>query len=134
MVRSTGGHKKLFRNLLYDPDAPTGSGFWHWLIVNIPANVNELAEGAGSTVLDQEEVQRRRNLVRMLFNDFWSGAYEKPAAFAERLNQAEDYLNQRLTANGEVWRLDTTTGHCSACRPDRVRPIKQMARLPLQTR
>jgi hypothetical protein len=64
---------------------------------------------AASTVVDQEEIQRRRNLVRMLFNDFWSGAYEKPAAFVERLNQAEDYLNERLTANGEAWRLDATT-------------------------
>jgi hypothetical protein len=45
----------------------------------------------------------------MLFNDFWSGPYEKPAAFVERLNQAEDYLNDRLTANGEVWRLDANT-------------------------
>jgi hypothetical protein len=66
-------------------------------------------DSSASTVLDQEEIQRRRNLVRMLFNDFWSGAYEKPPAFVERLNQAENYLNERLTANGEVWRLDATT-------------------------
>lgn len=32
----------------YDPDAPTGSGFWHWTMFNIPATVTSLAQGANS--------------------------------------------------------------------------------------
>jgi len=33
---------------VYDPDAPTGSGWWHWVIFNIPATVHRLAKDAGN--------------------------------------------------------------------------------------
>ena len=43
---------KSFAFTVYDPDAPTGSGWWHWVIFNIPSDINELKADAGNPQKD----------------------------------------------------------------------------------
>jgi hypothetical protein len=77
--------------------------------VNAKADQTNQVNPIASIPPDQQGIQRRRELVRTLFNDFWNGSDEKPAAFVDRLDQAEEYLNDRLVACGESWQLDAKT-------------------------
>ncbi|MDN5088468.1 YbhB/YbcL family Raf kinase inhibitor-like protein [Aliarcobacter butzleri] len=40
---------KSFAITVYDPDAPTGSGWWHWVVFDIPSNKTTLASGFGNS-------------------------------------------------------------------------------------
>ena len=87
----------------------TAEPFTAPVTAGVNVDIDAQTDSAAATVLDHEKIQRRRDLVRTLFNDFWSEAHDKPAAFVERLDQAEDYVNERLSACGEFWQLDAAT-------------------------
>jgi Raf kinase inhibitor-like YbhB/YbcL family protein len=58
---------------IYDPDAPTGSGWWHWVVFNIPATTASLPKGAGDVkkkLMPNGAIQSR--------TDFGTGGYGGP--------------------------------------------------------
>ena len=89
-----------------DSNPTTAESFAAPLTASVNDDRDSGIKGLTPPIPDKQEIERRRDLVRTLFNDFWSGADEKPVAFVERLDQAEDYLNERLAATGEFWQLD----------------------------
>jgi hypothetical protein len=70
---------------------------------------------------NQQEMARRREIVRQFFNDFWVSADDKPSTFTERLNRAEGHINERLAARGETWQLDAASRKQLGLPPPKMR-------------
>jgi Raf kinase inhibitor-like YbhB/YbcL family protein len=60
----------------FDPDAPTGSGFWHWMLVNLPAGTTMLHRNAGAGPGSGGAIPSTSFHVR---NDFNEPRYDGPA-------------------------------------------------------
>jgi Raf kinase inhibitor-like YbhB/YbcL family protein len=62
---------KSFALTVYDPDAPTGSGWWHWVVLNIPQDYNSLPINFGDS--NQFNLQNGVNQIRNDFSNFSFG-------------------------------------------------------------
>ncbi len=61
---------KSFAIMVYDPDAPTGSGFWHWIVYNIPPTIHALPKDAGAAhapALPAGSIQSRTDYGQMAY-------------------------------------------------------------------
>lgn len=64
---------RSFAVTCYDPDAPTGSGFWHWMLLNLPVGTADIAAGAGT-----DTGQGLPDGVVQVVNDFGTIGYGGP--------------------------------------------------------
>jgi Raf kinase inhibitor-like YbhB/YbcL family protein len=115
---------KSFAVTVYDPDAPTGSGWWHWIIFNIPPSVSKLPANAGkldSGLAPQGSVQSRTDYGQPGYGGPCPPAGDKPhryifTVYALKMDQLplkEDasgamagyYLNQNALAKAKFTAL-----------------------------
>ncbi|MBM3602740.1 MAG: YbhB/YbcL family Raf kinase inhibitor-like protein [Alphaproteobacteria bacterium] len=75
--RDAPADTKSFAVTVYDPDAPTGSGWWHWLVIDIPPSHSELPRGF-SQLLHQQHAHQPSPAIRQIRNDYGQPAYGGP--------------------------------------------------------
>ena len=79
------------------------------LALHEESKVDTSPAGQAESAPVQRDDESRRKLIRQLFNDYWNGIEDKPPTFAERLEIAEGYINERLASRDVGWRLDAIT-------------------------
>ncbi|BDA77374.1 kinase inhibitor [Leptospira kobayashii] len=95
---------KAFAVTVYDPDAPTGSGFWHWVVFNIPADATGLASKAGNEkgTLPPGSIQSRTDFGKPGFGGACPPAGDKPHRYIFKVYALKDKIPLDSEASGAL--------------------------------
>lgn len=95
---------KAFAVTMYDPDAPTGSGWWHWLLFNIPAHVTKLTDGAGSKggKLPKGAIQSQTDFGKPGYGGPCPPAGDKPHRYIIKVIALKDKIPLKKNAPGAM--------------------------------
>lgn len=96
---------KAFAVTSYDPDAPTGSGWWHWTVFNIPANTTKLEAGAGSTkksALPKGAIQGQTDFGKPGYGGPCPPAGDKPHRYIFTVYALKDSVPLKKDASGAM--------------------------------
>ena len=69
---------KSFALMVHDPAAPTGSGWWHWVVIDIPASLRSLPQNAGNVSSTATSGDNSKSPMRQLKTDFGQPGYGGP--------------------------------------------------------
>jgi len=98
------GTKALALNM-YDPDAPTGSGWWHWVVFNLPPTLESLPSGAGEasgTLLPAGSVQSVTDYGKPGYGGMCPPAGDKPHRYIITLFALKDVVPLDAKASGAL--------------------------------
>ncbi len=97
---------KSFAVTMYDPDAPTGSGWWHWVVFNIPPGTTSLPKDAGDLkkrLMPKGAIQSRTDFGTDVYGGPWPPSGDKPhhyqiTVFAVDVDKLPDAKNDSASA------------------------------------
>ena len=93
---------KAFAITMYDPDAPTGSGWWHWTVINIPNTVSQLEAGVSGKTMPVGSVEARTDFGKPGYGGPCPPAGSKPHRYIFKVVALKESIPLDKDASGAM--------------------------------